>query len=204
MKQAENGLVSLLFLDASHFVMGCDFLGYVYGKARRFVKTFSGRKRYNVLGALDFVSKKITTVTNDTYITAAEICEMLRKISRDYAGKAVHVVLDNARYQKCAVVQELAKELGIRLVFIPPYSPNLNLIERLWKFTKSKLRSRYYSQFNVFQETIDSIVDSTHTFYKDAINQLIGEKIQLFDDLIAVTENSFRRNPHVQNIQKAA
>ena len=204
MKQAENGLVSLLFLDASHFVMGCDFLGYVYGKARRFVKTFSGRKRYNVLGALDFVSKKITTVTNDTYITAAEICEMLRKISRDYAGKAVHVVLDNARYQKCAVVQELAKELGIRLVFIPPYSPNLNLIERLWKFTKSKLRSRYYSQFNVFQETIDSIVNSTHTFYKDAINQLIGEKIQLFDDLIAVTENSFRRNPHVQNIQKAA
>lgn len=204
MKQAENGLVSLLFLDASHFVMGCDFLGYVYGKARRFVKTFSGRKRYNVLGALDFVSKKITTVTNDTYITAAEICEMLRKISRDYAGKAVHVVLDNARYQKCAVVQELAKELGIRLVFIPPYSPNLNLIERLWKFTKSKLRSRYYSQFNVFQETIDSIVDSTHTFYKDAINQLIGEKIQLFDDLIAVTENSFRRNPHAQNIQKAA
>ena len=204
MKQAENGLVSLLFLDASHFVMGCDFLGYVYGKARRFVKTFSGRKRYNVLGALDFVSKKITTVTNDTYITAAEICEMLRKISRDYAGKAVHVVLDNARYQKCAVVQELAKELGIRLVFIPPYSPNLNLIERLWKFTKSKLRSRYYSKFNVFQETIDSIVDSTHTFYKDAINQLIGEKIQLFDDLIAVTENSFRLNPHVQNIQKAA
>lgn len=204
MKQAENGLVSLLFLDASHFVMGCDFLGYVYGKARRFVKTFSGRKRYNVLGALDFVSKKITTVTNDTYITAAEICEILRKISRNYAGKAVRVVLDNARYQKCAVVQELAKELGIRLVFIPPYSPNLNLIERLWKFTKSKLRSRYYSQFNVFHETIDSIVDSTHTFYKDAINQLIGEKIQLFDDLIAVTENSFRRNPHVQNIQKAA
>jgi transposase len=204
MKQAENGLVSLLFLDASHFVMGCDFLGYVYGKARRFVKTFSGRKRYNVLGALDFVSKKITTVTNDTYITATEICEMLRKISRNYADKTVHVILDNARYQKCAVVQELAKELGIRLIFIPPYSPNLNLIERLWKFTKSKLRSRYYNQFDIFQETIDSIIDNTHTFYKDAINQLIGKKIQLFDDLVTVTENSFRRNPHAPNIRQVA
>lgn len=204
MKQAENGLVSLLFLDASHFVMGCDFLGYVYGKTRRFVKTFSGRKRYNVLGALDFVSKKITTVTNDTYITATEICEMLRKVSQNYVDKTVHIILDNARYQKCAVVQDLAKELGIRLIFIPPYSPNLNLIERLWKFTKSKLRSRYYSQFDIFQETIDLIINSTHTFYKDAINQLIGEKIQLFDDLIAVTENSFRRNPHVQNIREAA
>jgi transposase len=204
MKQAENGLVSLLFLDASHFVMGCDFLGYVYGKTRRFVKTFSGRKRYNVLGALDFVSKKITTVTNDTYITATEICEMLRKVSQNYVDKTVHIILDNARYQKCAVVQDLAKELGIRLIFIPPYSPNLNLIERLWKFTKSTLRSRYYSQFDIFQETIDLIINSTHTFYKDAINQLIGEKIQLFDDLIAVTENSFRRNPHVQNIREAA
>jgi transposase len=179
MKQAENGLVSLLFLDASHFVMGCDFLGYVYGKTRRFVKTFSGRKRYNVLGALDFVSKKITTVTNDTYITATEICEMLRKISQNYVDKTVHIILDNARYQKCAVVQDLAKELGIRLIFIPPYSPNLNLIERFWKFTKSKLRSRYYSQFDIFQETIDFIIESTHTLYKDATNQLIGEKIQL-------------------------
>jgi transposase len=204
MKQAEDGLVSLLFLDASHFVMGCDFLGYVYGKARRFIKTFSGRKRYNVLGALDFVSKKVLTVTNDTYITATEICEMLKKISQSYAGKTVHVILDNARYQKCTVVQELAKELGIRLLFIPPYSPNLNLIERLWKFTKSQLRSRYYSQFDVFQKTIDLIIDSTHTLYKDAINQLISEKIQLFDDLIAVTENSFRENPPVKNIRKAA
>jgi hypothetical protein len=52
MKQAENGLVSLLFLDASHFVRGCDFLGYVYGKTRRFVKTFSGRKRYNLTLAI--------------------------------------------------------------------------------------------------------------------------------------------------------
>ena len=52
-----------LFMDASHFVMGCDFLGYVYSRARRFIRTFSGRKRYNVLGALDFVSKKVLTVT---------------------------------------------------------------------------------------------------------------------------------------------
>jgi hypothetical protein len=55
MDRAKKGEISLLFLDASHFVMGCDFLGYIYGRARRFVKTFSVRKRYNVLGALDFV-----------------------------------------------------------------------------------------------------------------------------------------------------
>ena len=74
----------LLFLDASHFVMGCDYLGFIYGKVRRFVKSFSGRMRYNVLGAIDFVTKEVVTVTNDTYITATEVCEMLRRISAKY------------------------------------------------------------------------------------------------------------------------
>ena len=59
MKKAENGEISLLFMDASHFVMGCDFLGHIYGKARRYVRTFSGRRRYNVLGALDYATKKM-------------------------------------------------------------------------------------------------------------------------------------------------
>jgi hypothetical protein len=116
---AKNKLV-LLFLDGSHFVMGCDFLGCIYGKVRRFIKTFSGRKRYNVLGALNFVSKKITTVANDTYITATEVCEMLRKVAAEYKGKAIHIVLDNARYQKCAVVMEQAEKLHITLHFMPP------------------------------------------------------------------------------------
>lgn len=98
MEKAKEGKLALLFLDASHFVMGCDFLGYIYGRTRRFVKTFSGRKRYNVLGALDFVSKKMVTVANDSYITASEVCAMLRKIAAAYAGQEVHLVLDNARY----------------------------------------------------------------------------------------------------------
>ena len=86
MEQAKSGKVTLLFLDASHFVMGCDFLGYIYGKTRRFIKTYSGRKRYSVLGALNFVSKKVTAITNDTYITSAQICEMLRKLAAEYGG----------------------------------------------------------------------------------------------------------------------
>ena len=125
MSKAAKGELALLFLDGSHFVMGCDFLGYIYGKARRFTRTFSGRKRYNVLGALDFVTKKVTAVANDTYITAAEVCGMLRKVAAEYAGKPVHIVLDNARYQKCKAVGGLAAELGIALHFMPPYSPNL-------------------------------------------------------------------------------
>jgi transposase len=181
MQKAKNGKITLLFVDASHFIMGCDYLGYIYGKARRFIKTYSGRSRYNVLGALDYVSKKLTTITNDSYITATEVCELIRKISLEYAGKPIYLVLDNARYQKCLIVQALATELNVSLIYIPPYSPNLNLIERLWKHVKGRLRTKYYDDFCVFKETIDSITDNTDKGDKAIVERFIGDKVQLFD-----------------------
>ena len=191
MEKAKNGQISLLFLDASHFVMGCDFLGHLYGKVRRFVKTFSGRRRYNVLGALDYVSKKVLTVVNDSYITASEVCAMLYKITAEYGSMEVHLVLDNARYQKCKAVQELAETLGIHLEYIPPYSPNLNLIERLWKFVKGELSSKYYDDFDAFRQKIDSIINSTDKKNKPQIDKLIGKGVQLFHGLIPIGENTF-------------
>ena len=116
MNQAATGKIALFFVDASHFVMGCDFLGYIYAIARRFVKTYSGRSRYNVLGAINFLTKAVTTITNNTYITATEVCELLKKLSEEYASQAIYLVLDHARYQKCKVVQELASQLKITLI----------------------------------------------------------------------------------------
>lgn len=191
MVRAEKSELVLLFMDASHFVMGCDFLGYIYGTVRRFVLTSSGRKRYNVLGAIDYTAQKVLTVTNDSYITASEVCEMLHKISAEYEGKAVHLVLDNARYQKCSAVMDLAAQLGIELHYLPPYSPNLNLIERLWKFVKGELRSKYYDDFITFREKIDSIIESTSSKNKNKIAKLIGPKVQLFDELCPVCQNTF-------------
>ena len=181
MDLAKDNKITLLFMDASHFVMGCDFLGYIYGSARRFIKTYSGRKRYNVLGALNFITKKMTTVTNDTYITALEICELLKKVAIEYAGVPIYLILDNARYQKCKIVEQLADQLGIHLTYIPAYSPNLNLIERLWKHVKNKLRTKYYDQFDIFQDRIDSIINDTDKNDKFIIDRLIGEKVQLFN-----------------------
>lgn len=196
MERAGKGEAALLFLDASHFVMGCDFLGCIYGRVRRFVRTWSGRRRYNVLGAIDFITKKVYTVANDSYITATEVCEMLRKLRAEYPGRAVHLVLDNARYQKCRAVEELASGLDIHLEYIPPYSPNLNLIERLWKFVKGELRTRYYDDFSLFCEKIDSIIDSTTQTNKGRVDKLIGKKVQLFDDLSPIADNSYASKNH--------
>jgi transposase len=144
------------------------------------------------------MTKKVTTVTNDTYITAAEVCEMLWRVAAEYAGKPVHIVLDNARYQKCEVVRNLAQELGIVLHYIPPYSPNLNLVERLWKHVKARLRSKYYDRFDDFKDTIDSIIEDTSKGSKKLIDKLIGELVQIFDTLVPINENSFV----VKNVDK--
>jgi len=92
------------------------------------------------LGAINAVSKEITLVTNTTSITSLQVCEMLVKIAlKRTAEVPITIILDNARYQRCKVVTEKAAELGIELLFLPPYSPNLNLIERLWKFVKKQV-----------------------------------------------------------------
>lgn len=188
--RAEEGTETLLFLDASHFVMGGDFLGFLYGKTRRFVKSCSGRMRYNVLGAMNFATKEVLTVTNTTYITATQVCEMLQKISVAYKNKTVFMVLDNTRYQKCNAVQELANRLHSSLVYLPPYSPNLNLIERLWKFVKGELRKQYYDDFTQFQQKIDTILDNVCN-KKEKISKLINKEVQLFDDLKEICPNTF-------------
>ena len=110
---------------------------------------------------MDFMTTKVHTVTNNIYMTADEVCEMFRKLHAAYADKEIHLVLDNARYQKCMAVQESTSILNIHLEYIPAYSPNLNLIERLWKFVKGELRTKYYDNFGIFCEKIDSIIHST-------------------------------------------
>ena len=183
--------VVLLFADAAHFVCGCDFLGGVYSLARRFLQTFSGRQRNNVLAAIDFVTKKIITEINDTYINAESVCNLLNKIAREYQGKQVYIVLDNARYQRCNAVEKCLNDINtnpdlnvtINLVYLPSYSPNLNLIERLWKFVKTELRKEYYSNFVEFKARIADIIASVDTINHDRICRLISKKVQLYDGL---------------------
>ena len=77
-------------------------------------------------------------VTNETYINAQSVCDLLHKIAALRLRIPITLVLDNARYQKCAVVMQVAQSLKIELLYLTAYSPNLNLIERLWKFVKKQ------------------------------------------------------------------
>jgi transposase len=178
----------LYFVDAAHFVWGSGFLIGVWCFVRMFVRTSSGRKRRNVLGAYNAITKKLLTVVNDSYINSASVCEMLRLLRRSHPGKAITVVLDNAAYQRAKVVQTLAKELGITLLWLPSYSPNLNLIERLWKFVKKQsLNNRYYETFEDFKTGIDDCWENIDKEHKSKIAPLMTLRFQVLknDQIIA-------------------
>ena len=153
-KSAQNGECHLFFMDAAHFVLG-SFVGMVWCFARIFIKSAAGRNRINVLGAFNPILMQLETVINTDYVNAQTIADMLRLLAEKYADLPIHIILDNARYQHCAFVKELAKELKINLVFLPPYSPNLNLIERLWKFTRKKIiHTMYYDSVPKFHNAV--------------------------------------------------
>lgn len=81
--KAEEGKRKLFFVDAAHFVMGA-VVGLLWCFQRVSVRGASGRQRHNLLGAVDSQTKKITTVTNGTYITAPTVCELLRKLKKNH------------------------------------------------------------------------------------------------------------------------
>jgi hypothetical protein len=132
-----------------------------------------------VLGAFHAITGQLTTVCNDGTITATTVCELLRLLAKQYAGRTIVIVLDNARYQRCKLVEELAKELGITLQFLPSYSPNLNLIERLWKFVKKKcLYNVYHETFADFTTGINDCLSRVETDDKTELETLMQPNLQ--------------------------
>jgi transposase len=184
LEQARQGQRQVYFVDAAHFVFA-PFLGCLWCVARLFVRAASGRKRHNVLGALDAVTHRLIRVTNQGYINAESVCSLLRAVAgASVVGLPITLVLDNARYQKCAVVQALAAALKIELLYLPSYSPNLNLIERLWRFVrKEALNSTYYEKFEDFSTAIDGCLDGLSTVHKEEMETLMTHRFQLFEDV---------------------
>jgi len=182
LEEAQAGKRAVFFVDAAHFVLA-PFLGMLWCFKRMFIRAPAGRQRFNVLGALNAITHELVMVTNDTYITACTVCELLRQIAALQLGVPITLVLDNARYQRCQLVEALAATLQIELLYLPAYSPNLNLIERLWKFVKKKcLYSVYYSHFKDFKQAITNCLMQTHTTYKKELDSLLTLRFQSFKE----------------------
>jgi transposase len=135
---------------------------------------------------LNAITKELTTVCNDTYITSQQVCELFDKLVAQNVGVPITIVLDNARYQRCALVQDHASQLGIKLLFLPSYSPNLNLIERFWKYVKKEcLYAHYYPAFKEFKQAISTCIELAPTRHKTKLHSLLTLRFQTFKSTAA-------------------
>ncbi len=119
----------------------------------------------------------------ENYLNADGVCKGLKMIrEQNPEEKQIYIILDNASYQHCKKVMKAAAHYGIILVFLPSYSPNLNLIERFWKFLrKNLLFVRYYSSFDQFFDAISEFVDNAHLRFEERLHSLLSFNFQILD-----------------------
>lgn len=180
LQAAQQGKKVLLFVDAAHFVLS-QFCCMMWCVKRLFLRSGAGRNRINVLGALNAVTQQVTTLINTSYINAEVIQDFLLQLRKEYPLLPITIVLDNARYQHCKAVIAFAESLQIKLLFLPPYSPNLNIIERLWKFAKKKLLyGKYYQRADLFHKAIYDFFEQIND-HQNQLRSLLTLNFQTFD-----------------------
>lgn len=180
---AQAGKTHLLFVDAAHFVFS-PFVCCLWTITRLFIKAPAGRQRLNVIGAVNAITKKVLFQWNTTVVNAETLINFLLFLKAQLPDLPIIIVLDNARYQHCKAVKELAQSLGITLLFLPPYSPNLNIIERLWRLVKKKcLYAKYYGNFGDFQKAIVQCLSQENEEFINQVRKLLILKFQTFKNV---------------------
>jgi transposase len=151
----------LLYLDPMHQIHNNEN-GYAWQpigvKGTKKVLANTGRRRLNIIGAINPVTFEPTIMLTEENCCAEVIEAFLGEVKKQYAGAtSICIILDNARYQRSYIVQQKAKALNIELLYLPPYSPNLNLIERLWRYFKKKvMKNKYYPDYTSFENAVDT------------------------------------------------
>ena len=170
----------VFFLDTTHPKF-CPVLGYGWIKrgVGKFLPTNAGRVHLNITGAINIETLEVITRQSEV-VNEEAICTMLTAIRwKNSSTNKVYVVLDNAAYNKSKKVKKRAKELNIRLKYVPPYSPNLNLIERLWRFFREKVLSlKSYESLDIFSKTCSNFFRGIRK-YKDELKTLMVDNFQI-------------------------
>lgn len=168
----------LLYLDPMHQIHNNenDYAWQPTGLAgTKKVLANTGRKRLNIIGAINPVSFEPTIILTEENCCAEVIEAFLEEVKKQYHdASTICIILDNARYQRSYLVQQKAKALNIELLYLPPYSPNLNLIERLWRYFKKKvMKNKYYETYTSFENAVE-------TFFQ-TFNDRIGDMKSLLN-----------------------
>lgn len=180
--KAKRKACEVFFVDGVHPVQGFH-QGEVWSKEPVVVRTSSGRQRVNILGALNALHPSLYSITEDKYINSLTVCELITFLREEHPGRQLYMIMDNASYQRCDLVAKHAKKLRVNLVFLPPYSPNLNLIERLWKFMKKEaLAGEYFATKQEFIDAVNRFIDQLNEgLFDDDLRALLNTNFQTLE-----------------------
>lgn len=174
---AKSSDTEVLFLDAvhpEHNTMAA--YGWIKRGQTRELKTNSGRQRLNLHGAINAETYQITLIESET-VNADSTIDLLTSIEQAYPlSTTIHIILDNAKYHYSKSVKNFIKNSRINLIFLPSYSPNLNLIERVWRFFKKKvLYNKYHENIHAFRNACIEFFRNFSNYQNELDNIMSGE-----------------------------
>jgi transposase len=170
----------IYFMDGTHpHHNPIPSYGWILKGEEKELKTNTGRARININGAINTETLDVA-FRFDERINAESTIELFKDIEkRNPKADTVYVIADNARYYRARKVNEYLQGSKIEILFLPPYSPNLNLIERFWKFFKKKvLYNKYYEKFDIFRDTCMRFFNDI-VRYKNELRSLLTDNFQI-------------------------
>ena len=175
----------ILFGDGVHPTMETKVsYGWIPTGKDKIISSTSSRSRMNILGVLDLAQMSVLTKDYET-INENKVVDFLDLVKKRYKDKEkIYLILDNGGYFKTEKVKQKAKELNIFIKHIPPYSPNLNPIERLWKVMNEHVRN------NVFFENKKSFFLSVRNFFKKTFPQIAHTLVDRINNIFSIMQTN--------------
>lgn len=176
----------ILFLDGVHPDHQTQATyGWMKKGSKLAIKTTAKQLRLHYMGAINVANDKITHITKSyEKINSNSIADFLGEIQQKLQHQdKIHIILDNASYHKSKEVKAFLQQPNnkLQLHYLPPYSPNLNLIERLWKIMRQQVTyNQYYSTFDEFQHNIKTFFQNLDQI-QHILLQRITDKFQVID-----------------------
>jgi len=171
----------ILFIDAVHPTQATKLsYGWIRTGQTKEIATSASRTRTNLIGAIELKHPEKTTVQAYERINAKTTADFLTALRKRYSDKArLHIILDRAGYHRSKFLKSKAEELNITLHYLPPYSPNLNPIERLWKIMNEQVRNnRFFKSAKDFKKAILGFFKKKLPKMKAALHARINDNFQ--------------------------